>query len=281
MISVIIPVYNRENTIKSSVESVLNQTVKDIEVLIIDDGSTDNTAKIIKSIKDQRIKYYYQNNSGACVARNLGIKLSKGEIIAFHDSDDRWLPMKLEEELKALDENDTDIVFCQMYINGKRIPDYIEEGFVSTLTLLQHGNIIGTPTIIGKKTCFEKIQFDPLMPRLQDRDLAIRLSKEFRVFFLKKVLMTVEIQENSITRNDKNGEIALERIIDKNKLIIAYYPKIECKLLSDLCVFKLRADENCDKEFKRILYLDKTVKNYAKFILYKLGILKHIYKTEG
>lgn len=280
MISIIIPAYNRESTIKLSVESVLNQTVRDIEVLVIDDGSTDNTAEVIKEIHDKRVNYVYQENAGACVARNLGIKLSKGDILAFHDSDDQWLPNKLEEEVKSLNENDADIVFCQMFKKGKIIPDCLEEGFVSSLTFLQYGNIIGTPTIIGKKKCFEKIQFDPLMPRLQDRDIAIRLSKEFRVFFLKKALMTVELQENSITRNEKKGKIALERIMEKNKSIIVDHPKIECELLSNLCVFKLRCDENCDSEFKRILTLERTLKNYIKYILYKAGILKRIYKLE-
>ena len=280
MVSIIIPAYNRENTIRASIESVLKQTINDIEVLVIDDGSTDNTAEVIKSISDKRVKYYYQNNSGACVARNYGIKLAQGEIIAFHDSDDQWLPGKLEEELKALDENHADIVFCQMLKNGRKIPDYLEEGFVSTLTFLQNGNIIGTPTIIGRRYCFEQIQFDPLMPRLQDRDIAIQLSKKYKVYFLREALMKVEVQANSITRNDEKGVIALERIMNKNKSIIEKHPEIECKLLSDLCVFKLRSNKKCDLEFRRILSLENTFKNNLKYILYKVGLLKRIYCSE-
>ena len=99
MISVIIPVYNREKTVKKAIDSVLAQTWKDMEIIVIDDGSTDKSAEVIKSIKDARIKYIYQKNAGACAARNHGLDLATGDIIAFHDSDDVWHKDKLEKQL--------------------------------------------------------------------------------------------------------------------------------------------------------------------------------------
>ena len=96
MVSVIIPSYNREKTIKRAVESGLNQTYKDIEVIVVDDCSSDKTIEILTSIKDKRFSYYkLDKNSGACVARNLGIEKVKGDYIFLHDSDDEWLPDKL------------------------------------------------------------------------------------------------------------------------------------------------------------------------------------------
>ena len=100
MVSVIIPSYNREKTIKKAIDSVLNQTWNDLEVIVVDDGSTDNTSQVISEIKDDRLKYVHQENAGACVARNRGINLASGEIIAFHDSDDLWRVDKLEKKWK-------------------------------------------------------------------------------------------------------------------------------------------------------------------------------------
>lgn len=97
MVSVIIPSYNRENTIVRAVNSVLNQTYKDIEVIVVDDCSKDRTLELLSSIKDERLKFFkLEKNSGACVARNFGIEKANGEFIAFQDSDDEWLPEKLK-----------------------------------------------------------------------------------------------------------------------------------------------------------------------------------------
>ena len=106
MISVIIPTYNRAGTILRSVNSVLNQTYKDLELLIIDDGSTDNTKELLEQINDDRIRYIYLGaNSGASNARNAGVSYASGEWIAFQDSDDAWKPEKLELQLKFMKSN--------------------------------------------------------------------------------------------------------------------------------------------------------------------------------
>ena len=103
MVSVIIPTYNRSNVILNSVNSVLNQTYKDLEVIVVDDCSDDETEIVLKSIKDQRLRYIkHEKNMGACAARNTGIDLAKGEFIAFHDSDDICRKERIEHELKAL-----------------------------------------------------------------------------------------------------------------------------------------------------------------------------------
>ena len=101
MVSVIIPTYNRGPLIGRAIASVLNQTYKDIEVLVIDDASTDYTETVVDSIKDERLHYYkLEKNGGACRARNVGISKAQGEYIAFLDSDDEWMSNKIELQYK-------------------------------------------------------------------------------------------------------------------------------------------------------------------------------------
>lgn len=117
LVSIIMPAYNSSLYIAESIESVINQTYKNWELLIIDDGSTDNTCNIIKEYvsSDNRIHYFYQKNAKQAKARNLGLKNSKGDLIAFLDSDDLWLNNKLEICLKIFLENSQDILFTNAY----------------------------------------------------------------------------------------------------------------------------------------------------------------------
>jgi glycosyltransferase involved in cell wall biosynthesis len=101
MVSVIIPTYNRATQCKKAVKSVLHQTYNNIEVIVVDDGSEDNTREIFRNF-DNRVKYVWQKNSGVGSARNTGLSVYKGEYVAFLDSDDEWLPWKLEAQLSAL-----------------------------------------------------------------------------------------------------------------------------------------------------------------------------------
>ncbi|MEW6983598.1 glycosyltransferase family 2 protein [Colwelliaceae bacterium 6471] len=99
LVSIIIPVFNDEKYILDSIKSVLSQHYKNIEVIVVDDGSRDNSAQIINAIPDNRVKYIYQENSGSAVARNTGISHAKGEYIAFNDGDDLWAPGRLEQQV--------------------------------------------------------------------------------------------------------------------------------------------------------------------------------------
>lgn len=101
LVSVVIPVYNRADTIKRAVESVLEQTYKNVEIIIIDDGSTDGTIDQLKELEqmESSIRVFKQDHKGANAARNLGIEKARGGFIAFQDSDDEWLPSKLEKQI--------------------------------------------------------------------------------------------------------------------------------------------------------------------------------------
>ena len=112
LVSVIMPTYNCGSFIVESLNSVLTQTHRNLEVYVIDDGSTDDTESIVREIinTDRRVKYVYQNNSGSCVARNNGIARASGRYISLLDSDDIWPDIKIECQLTALEQSDDTIV---------------------------------------------------------------------------------------------------------------------------------------------------------------------------
>ena len=119
-ISVIIPTYNRARLVTQAIDSVLAQTYKDYEIIVVDDGSTDGTRQALEPYQD-RIRYIYQENRGAAAARNLGIKSSNGKWVAFLDSDDRWLPEKLAYQMDCLTKSGTEVCFTNILY--EREPD--------------------------------------------------------------------------------------------------------------------------------------------------------------
>ncbi len=118
-ISIIVPMYNSEKHIKKCLESILNQTYEDFELLLINDGSTDITESIIKKYDDDRIKYYKNENQGIGKARNYGIEKSKGEYIVFIDSDDYVEKTMLEKLINKIESDKLDIVICDYYRKNK------------------------------------------------------------------------------------------------------------------------------------------------------------------
>lgn len=217
MVSIIIPTYNREKTITRSIESILNQTYQNFELLIVDDGSTDRTREIVEAINDRRVKYLYQENQGACVARNHGIICSKGSYIAFQDSDDLWLPEKLEKQLKIFQKyKDIDIVCCKtscVRLDGTKI--YPMKDFQEGIIDSSHGPIgISTQTIMIRKNVAQKVKFDPEVTRYQDLDFLLTAQKEFNIYCINEYLVERFHNVDSITNHPErvyNMELYFEK----------------------------------------------------------------------
>ena len=268
MVTVIIPSFNREKTIKRAVNSVLNQTYKDIEVIVVDDCSTDKTLDVLKSINDNRLKVYkLDENSGACVARNFGIEKAKGEYIAFQDSDDEWLPEKLEKQMIAFGK-DFDVVFCAFNLIDNTYRDVypvLTDGIVQRKTLLEK-SYVSTQTLIARRECFDKIKFDPQMPRLQDYDLVIRLSKIFSFYFLSEPLVNMYIQNDSISKNSIKLIDAEYLILTKYPEDVKLYPEFKYFNLSVFASNKLKENMKASKEFKTIFKMKPSVKKLLKYI---------------
>lgn len=220
MISVIIPTYNRADRISLSIKSVLNQSYTDFELIVVDDGSNDETENVVSSINDTRIKYFKIKNSGACAARNYGIVHSCGEYVAFHDSDDFWLPNKLEKQMYIMKKFNPDIVFCKLneINNGsvKRVlPEQLKSGFVRPVFSLFG---IGTQTILGKKEVFLTENFDESLPRWQEFELLLRISKRYSLYCIDEGLVNYYIGEDSISRD-------LKKLFSACELILSKYPQ--------------------------------------------------------
>lgn len=205
-VSVVIPTYNRAHLIERAIKSVLAQTVTSLEVIVVDDCSSDNTAAVVNSISDDRIIYIQlQNNSGANVARNIGVQHAKYNLVAFQDSDDIWHRNKLETQIDFLINHDLDIVASRynQYINDNFNaiipPMMVDSKDLETIELTQ--NVMSTQTILGKRQCFLNEPFDINFPRLQDWELAIRLVHKYRVGYINQPLVDVFLQADSISTN--------------------------------------------------------------------------------
>lgn len=180
-VSVIIPTYNRGSLIKRAVDSVLSQTFKDFEIIIIDDGSKDDTKEVLAPYMNQ-VRYVFQANGGISKARNHGIELATGEYIAFLDSDDYWAPVKLEMQVNVLDGNP------KIGIVYGRMPIVNEHGDVLGMKpngisgknfqeLLRVWGDLPTSSVMTRRECFDRVGvFDPNLPPMEDIDMWLRIA---------------------------------------------------------------------------------------------------------
>lgn len=200
-VSVIIPTYNHATYVGQAVESVLNQTYRDLEVIVINDGSTDETWDVLYPyIKD--IRYFYQRNSGESSARNRGIKKARGKYIAFLDADDLWAPERLAFQVPLIEKNpEVGLVYSESYRTAA-------DGTILELALREHDrrhlsgnifpyllcwNVISTQTVLVRKECFERVGlFDETLSSgelvHEDYDMWLRVVRYYPVLFVDKPL---------------------------------------------------------------------------------------------
>ena len=210
--SVIIPLYNKENFIEATLQSVLAQTFIDYEVLIIDDGSTDSSASIIKGYTDSRIRYFKTANKGVSSARNYGIQNATANYITFLDADDYWYPHFLEVMFKnsnkepeirvfsaAIEIETHNTTFPAAYSilekNEYEIVNYFSASFKET--------VICTSCAVFHKTVFDNVGFfDTQIKSGQDTDLWIRIGLEYPVLFSWEILARYVYDQNSLSKNN-------------------------------------------------------------------------------
>ncbi|MBE7442729.1 MAG: glycosyltransferase [Flavobacteriales bacterium] len=238
--SIIIPCYNAEKFIAETIESVLNQTYSNWELIIIDDGSKDNSSKIITSfLTDSRIKYYYQENKGVSTARNNGISKVNGVYIAFLDADDVWTPTNLEEKINELQSDTIDYVFSNKeHINeDSSSMNIFSNG--TDVNLLHHfllwdRTVIPGPAsnLIVKRKCLDSgLRFDPTFSTAADQDFCFNLAAKYTGKLITKPLFKYRILTNSMSRNIATMEkdhIAVYKKAARNNLFKSFLFKQQC-----------------------------------------------------
>tara|TARA_R100001244_G_scaffold131689_2_gene105469 strand:- start:6386 stop:7258 length:873 start_codon:yes stop_codon:yes gene_type:complete len=219
------PTFNRAKELPRAVRSVLSQTVKDLELIIVDDASSDNTEEVISRFKDDRIHYKkLPKNVGGAEARNVGIRMARADLVAFQDSDDEWTCAKLAQSLDELEADKKIGAIFTSYIqisgdNCRLMPvgkNRFQHSNAYESLLWQ--NYVGTPSLVVKKKYLNEVKgFDASMPRYQDWDLSLRLSKIASFKYLKEPTLLAYVTRGSITGNSEAHRIALERIYEVHR----------------------------------------------------------------
>ena len=237
-ISVIIPTFNRADIVTGSIKSVLNQTYSNFEIIVVDDGSKDDTESVIKKLitdYGEKLRYFkLDENQGTANARNFGVSKAKYDIIAFNDRDDHWHSDKLMKQVSFLKENpDCKLVYCAYALKSsledivyRKVPEVgidSSEDSESTFLQLLYYNTIGTPTMLLDKSAFLAIGgFDTSLQALEDWDLAVRMAIVGKVGFLDEILVSAYggTGQNRMSLSKDNYYQSRCSIINKYKQVL-------------------------------------------------------------
>jgi glycosyltransferase involved in cell wall biosynthesis len=223
--SVILPTYNRAKTLPRAIDSVLSQTFIDFELIIVDDGSTDTTADILRQYEGhEKVHLFSQANAGCASARNLGLLNSRGRYLAFQDSDDEWLPTRLEEAVKAFENTGPDVgvvygdmirVAADQTCTTWKSPEVVKGILIDEDRLDYQVAGIGMCSSVIKRECFDKVgPFDQAMPRFSDLEFFIRASEHFEFLYHPTPLVKYYAGPG-ISTNIEDQVIARRYLIEK------------------------------------------------------------------
>jgi glycosyltransferase involved in cell wall biosynthesis len=230
LVSIIIPAYNREDTICTAVNSALGQTYANKEIIVVDDGSTDGTCDKLKGF-DGKIRFIQQQNSGPSAARNAGVSASQGEILFFLDSDDLWLPSKTTRQVSLLESLDSSIPCCLcntliLRNSGEKTTSFdlapirskYDSGiWLNVTSILSTRCVLFTQAAAIKRWAFEKVSgFDESLKIMEDHDLALRLSLEGPWAFITEPLAIYHHgNAGSLAEEARHNELYLCKSIDR------------------------------------------------------------------
>jgi glycosyltransferase involved in cell wall biosynthesis len=223
-VSVVIPTYNPKEHLVETLESALNQTYDNFEILLVDDGSTDDiTALLQPYITSEKIRYLRRENGGTAAARNTGIANSSGDYIAFLDHDDIWLPEKIAIQVSALEQNiSCGLTYCNLYIldemTGRLIDTCREGGSGKMFENFLYRNYITTASqIMVRRECFDRIGgFDESLEIVDDYEFYLRLSRHYAIHYDQRVFTHWRSHPNNASRNYDKTQLG--RIYVKEKI---------------------------------------------------------------
>lgn len=297
--SVVIPVFNKEKFIESTLNSVLNQTFSDFEIILVNDGSTDESEAKILAYQDSRIKYFFKNNEGVARTRNFGVEKTTADHICFLDADDFWYPTFLETMYHyfqkypdqkiaacAIEIETTKTVFHAHYSVTKNTDFEIVDFFKASEKM----PILWTSSVVIHKNVFEEVGlFDPNIKKGEDTELWIRIGLHFPILFIWKILARYVYDDDSISRNnnyffddytfqkyalEEKKHPALKKFMDLNR----YSKVIKCKLIGD---WETAKNAYTAIDFKNLNWKKKIIIQMPPFILKMLIHLKSFLTNSG
>jgi glycosyltransferase involved in cell wall biosynthesis len=248
-VSVILPVYNRSASLADSMLSVLNQSYRDLELIVVDDASTEDLKSIVDGIRDSRVRYIRQaKNGGASVARNAGLAAAKGEYIAFQDSDDLWLPGKLARQMEVLAGSppDVGVVTGSKVLYGSGPDGSYGVGKVSMrpppASILKPGedqvrkylveNRISLQNALFRKNCYpHPVWFDDVTRSNADWAFTAHLAQHTRIIESPDPVVMAFSSPDSISKLKKTKAIGLIRIVKRNRKVYEKYPPEHAAIL--------------------------------------------------
>jgi len=222
LISVIIPVYNGEKTIRETIESVLNQTFSDFELIVINDGSQDLTLDIIANIEDTRLKIFSYPNAGQAVSRNRGFSHASGEFIAFLDADDLWIPDKLESQLKALQEHPNAAVAYSWTNFIDEMGHYLCNSSNRTVNGDAYAELLlynfldsGSNPLIRRQALAQVGGFDKELVPAEDWDMYLRLAARYHFVAVPLPQILYRVSTNSQSTNVSKLEAVSVMVLEQ------------------------------------------------------------------
>ncbi|MEO6883797.1 MAG: glycosyltransferase [Bacteroidia bacterium] len=287
--TVIIPTYNRAHLIENTLKSTLEQTYAYYEIIVVDDGSTDNTEEIIKSINSKRIVYYKKSNAERGAARNFGTKLAKGNYITFLDSDDVFYPNHLEVANEIIRKNNFPEIIHLRYEIKKTNGDVIRkmpvcEGNINTKLI--EGNLMSCQGVFLRKGIAQQNLFseDRELAVMEDWELWLRLACKYKIHCNNVITSAIiNHDERSVLQTDKNKLIEridlFMKMVLQNSEIVSYYKNDLHKFKSSCYTYvALHLALVKKNKITAIYYLLKGIKVNQKIIFSRrfFAILKHL-----
>jgi glycosyltransferase involved in cell wall biosynthesis len=293
LVSVVVTCYNYGRYLKGCLESILAQSYKDFEIIVVDDGSTDNTTDVIAPYRHlNQVKYIRQANSGQARAKNVGIMNAEGTFIAFLDADDQWCPDKLEKQIALFDNPDVGVIYCRAkYLDENdhefdynMTAHYLQPRRGKVTEWLVFDNFVQFSSTIVRKKCFDEFGlFDESLKMGIDWDLWLRLSTKYEFDYVDERLFYYRMgHSGQMSKNMDERNRCSDRIMKK---FLASYPEA----VSSATIRKANAVTSCgrgeyfraiDRKKSTLYFLDAIVNNPIETGAYK-GLVKNVLYAAG
>jgi glycosyltransferase involved in cell wall biosynthesis len=244
-VSIIVPTFNRAYLVTETIDSILNQTFRDFELIIVDNCSTDDTEKVIAGYQDERIRYFKNDNGGViAVNRNYGISQAHGEYIAFCDDDDLWLPEKLEKQLLEFEKDSGLGLVCTnavIFNETGELGSFHKTGLTAadfTLKSLIFGNLVICSSVLIKKSAIDSIGLFDTAPAIftaEDFELWLRIARRYRLKYIDSPLVKYRIHSANIKKQAsaaiKRNRAVYRSLLDKGVIERSLYYRLYLRAL--------------------------------------------------